>query len=309
MNALREQAQQALRTWMSRSQESLAVIAPRIGFTHRSMIQFVSGARWGAGEGEIAARRILEWIDANPVAPPELPGKLYETRATREMDSLLRHVNDGGWGVLYGPSGAQKSFLLEYRGAEAAREAEPRLIYIRCSPSGMSPNVLLRRIAAGLGAWYAQSTDGLRQQVLAALRRRSTPVGLAIDEADGLYRRVDTLETLREIGDLARTGRARLGILIAGNERVMEIFRDRPGVYMEKWRGRIQQDELRVIGPSVDEGRAMLEAELGPHSGLNFERILEGCTVLDPVCGKKYVTAHRLFNAVREARKHLRARA
>jgi hypothetical protein len=218
------------------------------------------------------------------------------------MDELLDHIAEGGWGVLYGPSGAQKSFLLEYRGAEAARDAEPRIIYIRCSPSGMTPNVLLRRIAAGLGASYAQSTDGLRQQIQYAIRRRRTSVGLVIDEADGLYRWVETLETLREVGDLLRAGRGRpgVGILIAGNEKVMQIFRDRPGVYFEKWRGRVQQDELRVIGPSLEEGHEMMLAELGPLTDKFIATILGGCTVNDPVTGNDYVTAHRLFNAIRE---------
>ena len=310
MNAVREEARQALRIHMSRSQASLAQIASDMGFAHGTMIQFVSEGRFGAGEGEPMGRQVLAWLDANRLPAPELPGRLYETEATRQMDELLEHVAEGGWGVLYGPSGAQKSFLLEYRGAEAAREGEPRIVYIRCSPSGMTPNVLLRRIAAGLGASYAQSTDGLRQQILYSIRRRRGSVGLVIDEADGLYRWVETLETLREMGDLARVGRGRagLGILIAGNERVMQIFRDRPGIYLEKWRGRVQQDELQVIGPSLEEGRAMMLAELGPLTDRYIAAILAGCTVKDPVSGKVYVTAHRLFNAIRE-KMRLRSKA
>jgi DNA transposition AAA+ family ATPase len=302
MSAVREEARQALRIHMSRSQASLSEIASDMGFAHRTMIQFVSGARFGAGGGEPIGRQVLAWLAANRPPAPELPGRLYETEATRQMDELLEHAREGGWGVLYGPSGAQKSFLLEYRGAEAAREAEPRIIYVRCSPSGMTPNVLLRRIAGALGASYAQSTEGLRQQILTSIRRRRTSVGLVIDEADGLYRWVETLETLREMGDLARAVRSKpgLGILIAGNERVMEIFRDRPGVYLEKWRGRVQQDELRVVGPSLEEGRAMMLAELGPLTDKFIATILAGCTVKDPVSGKDYVTAHRLFNAIRE---------
>jgi DNA transposition AAA+ family ATPase len=302
MNAVREEARQALRVHMSRTQASLADIAVDMGFAHRTLVQFISGAQFGTSDGEPLGRQVLAWLEANRPAAPELPGRLYETKGTAQMDELLEYVSEGGWGVLEGPSGGQKTFLLETRGAEAARQGEPRLIYIRCSPSGMTPNVLLRRIAAALGAAYAMSTDGLRQQVLSVIRRRRTSVGLVIDESDYLDRWVDTLETLREMGDLARAraGRPGLGILVAGNERVMDIFRDRRGVYLEKWRGRIQQRELRVVGPSLDEARRILTSELGQLNDSRVEKLLAGCTVNDPVSGEDYVTAHRLFNAIRE---------
>jgi hypothetical protein len=227
---------------------------------------------------------------------------------------LLAHVRAGGWGVLYGPSGAQKSFLLEYRAAEAAREPEPSLVYIRTSPSGMTPTVLLRRIAAALGAPYAHYLDGVRQQVLYTIQRRKTSLALVLDEADALYRWVDTLETLREIGDLARArlgrpgpapygARAGVGILVAGNERVMQIFENRRGVYFEKWRGRIEQQEVRVTGPSVEEAERILRGELGELKKTTVASIVEGCTVHDPISKKEYVNAHRLFNAIREIQK------
>jgi hypothetical protein len=130
MNAIREQATQALRSYMSRSQASLSVLAPQMGFSHRSMIQFISNAKWGVGEGEFAARKILEWIEANPVALPDFEGELRASAATRAMDDVLDVIADGAWGRLYGPSGSQKTFLLKHRWAEAARTPEPRIIYV-----------------------------------------------------------------------------------------------------------------------------------------------------------------------------------
>ena len=197
MNAIRQEAQRTLRVYMSRSGLSLPELADRIGYSASSLRQFSSEARYGDSDGHLTAQAILDWAKNNPLSKPELPGKLHHTRATKEMDAMLDHVKNGGWGVLYGPSGAQKSFLLEYRAAESASEPEPRIVYVRASASGMTPNILLRRIAAGIGAPYAQYTDGIRQSVLYAIRRRSTSVALVIDEADALYRWVETLETLR----------------------------------------------------------------------------------------------------------------
>lgn len=305
MNALREEARKALHIYMARSGVSLLDLAERIGFSPYSLRQFSSIARYGDGEGEFTAQAVLEWIKNHPVRLAPLPGKLYRTRATDQMDALLAHICGGGWGTLYGPSGARKSFLLEYRGAESAQEAEPRIVYVRTSPSGMTPNVLLRRIAAAIGAPYAQSTDSIRQSVLYVVRQRRTSVALVLDEADALYRWVETLETLRELGDLARTrpGQSGIGMLVAGNERVMEIFQDRPGINFEKWRGRIEQEGLRVLGPSPEEARGILRGELGELKEATVTVLIEGCLVDDPVSKKRYVNMHRLFNAIRDMKK------
>jgi DNA transposition AAA+ family ATPase len=301
MNAVRAEGRQALHLYMSRTGLSLSDLASRMGYAHRTLVQFSSGARYGDGEGEQTAARIQAWIEDHPAPLPEFPGRLYPTEATKEMDALLTDVRQGAWGVLYGPSGAQKSFLLEYRAAEAAREDEPSLVYIRTSPSGMTATVLLRRIAAAIGAPYAQQLDGMRQQILHTIQRRRASLALVMDEADALYHWVETLETLREIGDRARVrpGQAGVGILVAGNERVMQIFDNRRGVYFEKWRARIEQQELRVTGPAADEAEMILRGELGEVKKATSAHVVECCTVQDPVSHKSYVNAHRLFNTIR----------
>lgn len=301
MTADRNDGRRALRIYMSKSGLTMPQIAAELDCAPHSLRQFVSDATYGTSDGAVMAEKILAWTAANPIRQPDLPGKLYATRATREMDALLEHIREGGWGTLYGPSGSQKSFLLEYRGIEAASEAEPSVVYIRTSPSGMTPNVLLRRIGAAIGAPYAQATDALRQSIIFAMRRRRKSVAVVLDEADALYKWVETLETLREIGDLvrARPGRAGIGILVAGNERVMQIFENRRGVYFEKWRGRIEQEGLRVIGPSMEEAAQILRSELGDLKDATVAILTEGTTATDPESKRQYVNAHRLFNAVR----------
>jgi hypothetical protein len=304
MNVVREEARNALHVYMCRSGLSLPQLAERMGYSPYSLRQFSSLARYGDSQGEVAGQAIVEWLKKHSLPAPTLPGKLYRTRATDQMDALLAHIRQGGWGVLYGPSGSQKSFLLEYRGAESAQDSEASVIYVRTSPSGMTPNVLLDRIAAALGAPYAQATDAVRQSVLYAVRQRRTSLALVLDEADALYKWVETLETVREVGDLVRAGagRAGVGILVAGNERVMQIFENRRGVYFEKWRGRIEQEGLRVIGPSAEEAAGIMRGELGELKAATVETVVEGCLVDDPVSRKKYVNAHRLFNAIRKIR-------
>ncbi len=295
--ATRDEARREMRLYMVRTGLGLRELADRTGYAYSSICQFPSAAHYGDGDRHVTAQAILNWLRANPPAVLELPGKLYETEATREMDRLLAAVRHGRWGILYGPAGAQKSFLLEYRAAESAVEAETSMVYIRTSAAGMTPTVLLRRIAAAIGGVYAQYCEGARESVLYALRKRKTPLAIVLDEAQHLYRAVDTLETLREIGDL---GRQRVGILVAGNEQLMQIFSPRRNVHFEQWRSRAQQKEVRVLGPSRDEARRMLRGELGELKDETVKLLLDPCSVSDPVSGTKYVSARRLFNSIRD---------
>lgn len=300
MTELREQAREALHVYMSRTGLSLGNIAARAGYSHRTMLQLVSSARFGNREdvGDTTARRLLDWLQANPAPFPELPGKLYETAATAEMDRLLAHAQSGGWGILYGPAGAQKSFLLEYRAAQAARAPQPGLALVQ-GDTKLSPRAILARIAQAIAAPYAHHTESLREAVLTSLRRREQPVGLVIDEAQLLYREVETLETLRRLGDQSR---GRLGLVVAGNEQVTELFDPRRRTYFEQWRSRIDQRAVRVLGPSKAEARVMIAGELGTLQGPAAETLIERCLVPDPVSKRQYVSARRLFHAMRDFR-------
>ena len=301
MISIREQVRDDLRVYMSRTGYSAAEIADRAGYAHHTMLQFISDGRFGnrTGIGQETAERLAAFMRDNPPLLPELPGRFYETSSTREIDRALDYICEGHWGTLYGPSGGQKSFTIETRSAEAAREAEPRMISIRTSAAGMTSRTLLARMAQALGAPYAYCTEPLRQAVLYAVRKRKTPVAVVLDEAQHLFKQVETLETLREMGDLCRR---RMGILVAGNEGVLHLFDSRQGIYFEQWRSRVQQIEVKVLGPSREEARRMLLSELGERHQAKFDGIIDGCTVLDPITDKKYVNAHRLFQFVRSVK-------
>jgi type II secretory pathway predicted ATPase ExeA len=267
------------------------------------MLWFSRGEAWDRhGVGLTLAKALLDYIAAHPVPLPEVPGKLYETASTREMDKLLVYIARGRWGTLYGPAGAQKTFLLEYRAAELARRSDENpIVYLRTSPSGMSPTVLLGRIGQAIRAPWARHADGLRRSVLDVIRRRRSSVSIVVDEAQHLYSRIDTIETLRELGDLSGT---RLGILVAGNEQVLRLFEPRQNVHFEQWRSRIQQKEVRVLGPSRGEARTMILGELPTASDKHIEALLAGCAVSDPIAKCDYINVRRLFNTLREIREH-----
>ncbi len=88
---IRQEARQKLCVYMSRTGATLHSISFSLGENYQTLRQFSSGARFGNrdGLGERMARRVLKWLDDNPAALPELPGKLYESHATRTMDKML----------------------------------------------------------------------------------------------------------------------------------------------------------------------------------------------------------------------------
>ena len=294
MEVTREVVRKDLRVYMSQTGMDLRRIADLSGFAHRSLIQFISGANYGAGSGNDTAAQLKTFMDANPWEPPELPGHLYETATTRDMDDLIAYCRKGRWATLYGPAGAQKSFLLEYRAAEAAREEEPGLLWLPV-PGRMTPAGILRKISMALGAPYAQASDGVRQNIIATVRKRKTPVVLALDEMDLMEKDIDALETVRRLGDLLR---GKMGLIVAGNDQILNLFKPRLGRYFEQWRSRIEQKELRVLGPSRDEARQMVNAELGEAKEGQVSGLLDDCTVTDPQSRKKYISARRMFFAI-----------
>jgi len=294
----REQVRKELRIYMSRTGMDLHRISDLTGFAHRSLIQFVSGSQYGVGTGADTAAALRAFMDAHPWEPPDLPGHLYETAATREMDDLLAYCRKGRWATLYGPAGGQKSFWGEYRAAEAAREPEPGLIWVPI-PGRMTPYGMLRRISMAISAPYAQSADGIRQSIIYTVKARRSPVVLMLDEMDLMQKDLDTLEAVRRLGDLLR---GKLGLIVAGNEQIISLFNPRQGRYFEQWRSRIEQRELRVLGPTREEARGMVKAELGDPPEAKVNGLLDDCTVTDPISRKKYISARRMFFTIENIR-------
>ena len=293
----RQTARQALRVYMSRTGLALNQIADLTGFSHRTLLQFSSSATFGTSDGRHTAQVLIKFMEAHPPAPIQAPGKLYETECTRAIRAMVKYVATGRWGILYGPAGSQKSFGLECVAAETADSPEPAAVYVECSPR-LTPSGLLRRISMCLGTPFANAREVMLQALLFATRQRRTPLALMIDEAQHLYRAVDTLETVRDFGDKAR---GRVGILMAGNEDVLRLFEPRRGIFFEQWRSRIEQKTVRLTGLTGPECRQIVASELGQLKPETVEMIL-GKPVVDPETRRHYYSARRLFHAIRDFR-------
>src|SRR5208282_1030998 len=298
MEITREQVRKDLRVFMSHTGMNLRRISDVTGFAHRSLIQFVSGASYGKGSGNDTAAALKSFMDVHPWQPPDLPGRLHQTAGTREMDDLIDYCRKGRWATLYGPAGSQKSFLLEYRAAEQAREPEPGLLWIPI-PGRMTPAGILRKVSMAVSAPYAQSCAGIQESIIYVVKARRTPVVLALDEMDLMEKDIDALEVVRRLGDLLRQ---KLGLIVAGNEQIVSLFRPRLGRYFEQWRSRIEQREMRVLGPTREEARGIVIEELGEAKDSQVESLLNDCAVTDPLSKKKYINARRLFFAIENIR-------
>ncbi len=292
----REEARDAVRQYQMRTGLSLGEIAIRIGYARRSLLQYVSSARYGDGNGAEAAGRIMHFIKTNPPEAPAFPGeKLYDTENVRVIDREIANARRGHFTLVYGPAGTQKSFVFEWRTAEAWRKAlEPGVVYVYADP-GMSPAWLVQEIALGLGAHVASNRHATLRAIFYTLCHRKSPVALVIDEAQNLAKRLDTLEVLRQVCD-----RGRIGLLIAGHDNVEDIFRPRGDGQLTQWHSRIQQHRRCLPGLSQSEAREIIQGEVGAVPAKVAETLVAGSMEHDTRKRKDYISARRLFNALRD---------
>jgi type II secretory pathway predicted ATPase ExeA len=156
----------------------------------------------------------------------------------------------------------------------------------------MSPSALLKDIARGLGALAQGHRHQVVSNILHALSQRREPPVLVVDEGHHLGGRLDTLETLREIGD-----RGRIGMIVAGHDDLESIFRDRATGPYEQWRSRFDRRE-RLPGLSEDEVRMIARGELGEVSSQVLAVLARASAVTHR--GFKYLSARALFKALRQ---------
>lgn len=292
----REEACEALRLYRMRTGLSVGEIALRMGYARRSLIQYVSRGRYGDGNGVETARRVFDFIKANPPEAPEFPGpNLYDTENVRVIDRQIANARRGHFTLVYGAAGTQKSYVFEWRTAEAWRDAlEPGVVYIYADPD-MTPLSLLQEIALGLGAHAGNNRHGTLRAILYTLRHRKSPVAIIIDEAQNLAKRLDSLETVRQVCD-----RGRIGLMIAGHDNVEDIFQPRGDGQLAQWRSRLEQHRRCLPGLSESEARKIIQGEIGTVPEKAVETLVAGSMERDTRKRKDYISARRLFNALRD---------
>lgn len=301
---VRDEVRREVQLYTRRAGVTLGEIAHQMGYARNSILQFCSQARYGEGEGEGFALKIRAFIKANAPEIPALPGKLYRTKNVAIIDEQISNVQRGHWALVYGPPGTQKSFVFEYRMAEAFRDSlEPTVIYVYAHQD-MAPLALLREVGLGVGAYLSNSRHQMVRSILRELKGRRSPLALIIDEAQHLAKRLDTLEVLRELGD-----RGRIGLLVAGHDNVEDLFRPQRGGYLEQWRSRIEQHRRRLPGLTESEAREIIAAECGALP-LKTQGILINDSRVEDLRGKsRYISARRLFNSIRDLNEKRDAKA
>lgn len=297
--AVREQ----LRAYMARSGMSAREMAQETGYSRSTITQFISYSHFGTSDREHGetALRLRGWMEENPLPFRRVAGTLYRTKAVVEIERAVRWVRQGGWGILYGPAGSQKTYTLQSLAAEVCPSSAPAIALVEVT-GGWSPLEFFRALAAEMGLpLLYNSAEGFRRGLLRAIRRREAPLAIVIDEADLLYDRIDTLQSIRRLVDLAR-GKA--GLLVAGNEQIEQLFEPRKRSYMEQWRSRIEQERVRVLGPTRAEATEIVRKEAPQLSENRVSRLLDGCTVNDAaVTRRDYVNARRLFTVLESGRR------
>jgi DNA transposition AAA+ family ATPase len=242
---------------------------------------------------EALIRRVREYEQMR--APlPKKPGRLYDTANVRMLDAHIAHAKAGQIILDYGPPGTQKTFVFEYRRAEAIERdpREPEVLYVCCAPA-MSAKALLAHLALELRIYPRGSRDSLMAAILSRLGERAKLPALLVDEAHRLERQYVTIETLRDIAD-----HGHVGMVIAGHDNLENIFRAE-SLVMEQWVSRVDQGH-RLPGLSEAEVRQIAENELGPRKARVFDGIVAEVRVRDARMGQEYFSMRRLVKLLRQ---------
>jgi type II secretory pathway predicted ATPase ExeA len=296
---LPDQARVELRNYAGRTGLPLGVLASRMGYARQTLMQF-SSAHYPAGNGDVIAHSILDYIRAHPIERPNPPGKLYPTANVRLIDELLSLSMEGAVSLAYGPPGTQKTFVFRSRLAEAWRHSnDPDLVYVYAAAK-MSPLHILKEIGRGLGASVYGDRYAVFTNMLYTLEQRRRPVTIIIDEAHHLGARIDSLEVLREIID-----RASVGMILAGHDNLEDIFMAQRGGPLEQWFSRIDYHK-RLPGLSSAEVERIVRGELGDVPEAGLRAVVESARVKDYREGSTYISARRVFKMTAQVQRSKR---
>jgi DNA transposition AAA+ family ATPase len=211
------------------------------------------------------------------------------------------HALGGAVALCYGPPGTQKSFVFEYRMAEAWRKSlQPSLGYVYAAPA-MGLYAFARAAAKAIGTPAAGVRQDIIDNAVAALRARKQTTALIVDEGHHLAGRLDTLEVLRELVD-----RGRLGVVLAGHDNLEEIFQSKKAGPLEQWFSRVDYHR-RLPGVQEEEARSIAREELGEIAQRSLDKLVESCRVMDYREGKPYLSMRRLMKVLEQLKAARRA--
>ena len=297
------EVQDRVRQYLLVAQISLAELAAR---THRgtnSLSLFMNDrytGEKGVAMSDVRLRRALvDFMNAHPVEiATTTQGRLHETSNVKVMRQwfercLARREMAG----LYGPPGAQKTFVFTHLVAEHNRREisknghGTRAYHVYCSTS-ITPRQLLRKVCYEAALASSGAVDVLMSNLRYHLGRRRSLV--IFDEAQHLS--IPCLEIIREMNDCA----PHCGVILAGSHELFATF-NRRAAELEQWNSRIANF---VALPGIERGEVIeiIQAELGDLNAKQIATLMENSLVVDGYsrARQKYYSARRLFRQIHE---------
>ena len=292
--------QERVRGYMPLAGLTIKEFAFRVGYGANSLTWFMTGKYHTTGGtiSDVRIRRALtDFMDANPVEITTQAGggNLYETSNV----SVMRHwfeycLATREMAFVYGPPGAQKTFVLRHLEAEHNRRELPknghgtRAHYVYCSEQ-ITPRELLKKMARAAAIESRQTILGLIDNMAHHLGKRRTL--FVLDEAQHLS--IPCLEIVRELNDCE----PHCGVLLSGSHKLQQLFQQR-AAELEQWNSRIANG-VSLPGISTPEAVTIVEAELGILKPEKLKQLLDDSYAVDGYSkNKKYISARRLFRQV-----------
>ncbi len=302
----RERVITRLNDYMARTGLSREQFAHRINYSRRTLAQFYSNRYHHiAGTHVLFCRAIEDYIDANPIAPPqEFFGELYDTANVRVIRETIQSLLVGRPRayMIYAPPGSEKTFAVKHEVArlnreEIAKNGHGRRAFYLYAEDQMRPTQLIKQIAIACGS--SAVGDKVRIANNLAYDFRTRRVLLVIDEAQHLDKHC--LEAARRLLDEP----PHFSLLLAGSHDLHHTL-DRLAETLEQLNSRIIK---RVLLPGVTraEARGITQREIGHllPSGAKGEAtvdlMIDGATIRDAYNGnKKYINIRTLTNSLDE---------
>ena len=295
------------RNYLALAQISIAELAHRIRYGSSSLRRFLNGTYIEVGNAatDVHIRRALnEFMNAHPIEISTVTsGRLHETANVR----IMRHWFDRclarrELAFVYGPPGAQKTFVFshlvaEHNLREIGKNGHGTRAYLVYCSEQITPRQLLGKMVRAAAIPGASSIPTLMDNLRHHLTRRRAL--FVLDEAQHLS--ISCLEIVRELNDCD----PHCGILLAGSHRLAQMFRAR-SAELEQWNSRIASG-VELPGMTEEESVQVIEAELGLQKPRQMELLLQNALAKDGYSKNRhsYYSARRLFRQIAEIQDRL----
>ena len=296
------EVQDRVRQYLLVAQLSSSELARRVHVGGNSLSIFMAGRYIESGISltDVRIRRkLVDFMDAHPVEiATTTQGRLHETSNVKVMRHWFERCLDRReMAGVYGPPGAQKTFVFTHLVAEHNRREisknghGTRAYHVYCTQD-ITPRQLLRKICFEAALASSGAVDVLMNNLRHHLGLRKSLV--ILDEAQHLS--IACLEVIRELNDCA----PHCGILLAGSHKLFATFNER-AAELEQWNSRVANF---VALPGIERAEVIeiIHSELGDLTAKQISTLMENSLVVDGYsrAKTKYYSARRLFRQIQD---------